>query len=198
MISSTSGPALAEAWTTSSGFARQSGGCSKNADPSARGQKRFGPTMAVVPTLGAIATKVRGRTRPSVLCVVDRLPGTLRDVYVATEGSYLVELVRIAGGDPITPPATHNYVHISVEAIVASDPEVVLDVVQAIAEPVNVLGSRALSGEPLDAWRQTPTLRAVKNERVYHFVDTRLVHPSQFSAEAALEMAKRLHPDAFP
>ena len=55
----------------------------------------------------------------SIHCPLDRLPGTLRDIYIATEGSYLTELIEIAGGTPIEPPAPHNYTQISTEALVS-------------------------------------------------------------------------------
>ena len=145
--------------------------------------------------LDAISKRTAGRGRPSVLCVVDRLPGTLRDLYVATEGSYLTDLVRIAGGDPITPPAPHNYAQISTEALVSFDPEVVLDMVQALAIPVAV-GTSDLAEDPKAVWQTVP-IRASRNHRVYPFLDKRLVHPSQFAVRAAREMARRLHPEAF-
>lgn len=145
--------------------------------------------------LDAIEARVRGRPRPTVLTVVDRLPGTLRDVYIATEGSYLTDLVRIVGGDPITPEAPHNYTQVSVEAIVSFDPEVVLDLVQALSTPA-VLGTTQLAENPLAVWR-TVSIRAVRNERVYHVTDKRLVHPSQYAVRTAQEMARRLHPDLF-
>jgi iron complex transport system substrate-binding protein len=145
--------------------------------------------------LDAIAERTDGRLRPSVLCVVDRLPGTLRDLYISTEGSYLTDLVRIAGGDPITPPAPHNYAQISTEALVSFDPEVVLDMVQTLATPVAV-GMSGFAEDPKAVWQTVP-IRASRNNRVYSFLDKRLVHPSQFAVRTAREMARRLHPDAF-
>ena len=145
--------------------------------------------------LDAIAQRTRGRDRPSVLCVVDRLPGTLRDLYISTEGSYLTDLVRIAGGDPITPPAPHNYAQISTEALVSFDPEVVLDMVQALAAPVAV-GTIDLAEDPKAVWKTVP-IRASRNNRVYSLLDKQLVHPSQLAVRTAREMARRLHPEAF-
>jgi iron complex transport system substrate-binding protein len=147
--------------------------------------------------LSAIEAAVRGRPRPRTLVVVDRLPGMLRDIYIATRGSYLTTLVEIAGGMPITPEAPHNYTQISTEALVAFDPEVVFDVVQALNAPVAVPGMSELAEDPTAVWR-TVEIQAVKNERVYPFSDKKVVHPSQFAVQAAWEMARRLHPDAMP
>jgi iron complex transport system substrate-binding protein len=146
--------------------------------------------------LDAIAAKTAGRPRPTVLVVVDRLPGTLRDVYVATRDSYLTTLVELAGGKPIKLDAAHNYTQISAEALVASDPEVVFDVVQALNAPVAVPGAPGLQEDPSVVWR-TIDISAVRNHRVYPLSDKRFVHPSPFAVRAAREFAERLHPGAF-
>jgi len=145
----------------------------------------------------AIEAAVGGRSRPRTLVVVDRLPGTLRDVYVATRGSYLTTLVEIAGGRPILPEAPHSYTHISAEAIAVFDPEVVFDMVQALNAPVAVPGMSELAEDPNAVWR-TVEVRAVKDGRVYPLNDKKLVHPSQLAVRTAREMARRLHPDAMP
>jgi len=157
--------------------------------------KRLGDSMRS--ELSAIEAAVRGRPRPRTLVVVDRLPGTLRDVYIATRGSYLTTLVEIAGGNPITPEAPHNYTQISAEALAVFDPDVVFDMVQALNAPVAVPGMSELAEDPTAVWR-TVEIQAVKDGRIYPLTDKRLVHPSQFAVQAAWEMARRLHPDAMP
>jgi ABC-type Fe3+-hydroxamate transport system substrate-binding protein len=57
----------------------------------------------------AVRKAVGDRPHPRVLCVVDRVPGTIRDLYTATKGSYLDELISIAGGESIAPQAEHGY-----------------------------------------------------------------------------------------
>ncbi len=145
--------------------------------------------------LADIRARTRDRPRPSVLVVVDRLPGTLRDIYIATAGSYLTELVEIAGGTPITPPAPHNYTQIGTEALVVFDPEVIFDMVQALTTPT-VVGSGEFAEDPNAVWKAID-VRAVKKGRVYPLTNKLLVHPSQFAVTAAREFAKRLHPEAF-
>jgi iron complex transport system substrate-binding protein len=146
--------------------------------------------------LQEVVVAVEGLPRPDVLVVVDRLPGTLRDIYVATEGSYLVDLVRIAGGRPITPEAPMNYAALGKEALVAYDPEVIFDMVMALTTPVAVAGAHELGEDPEAVWA-TMKLRAVTGHRVYPILDRRLVHPSQFAVETARELARRIHPEAF-
>src|SRR5260370_31079301 len=79
--------------------------------------------------IDAIRSSVANRGRPRVLFIVGRLPGTLRDLYTATRGSFLDDLVGIAGGDSIAPPSERGYVKIPKEAVLARDPEVLLAIV---------------------------------------------------------------------
>ena len=148
--------------------------------------------------LDLVAQAVNGARRPRVLCVVDRLPGTLRDMYVATEGSFLTNLIRVAGGEPITPTSTHQYAKISMEAVVALDPEVILDMVQAVAAPVTLVSrSTETIEDPLAVWQTILAVTAVRDRRVYLLRDKKWIHPSQFIAQAAEEIARRIHPGRF-
>jgi iron complex transport system substrate-binding protein len=146
--------------------------------------------------LAAIREKTSGRVRPRVLCVVDRLPGTLRDLYVATQGSYLTELIDIAGGDPIAPPGGANYVKLTTEALVSLDPEVILDLASAVTPHVIVAGP--LREDAGAVWADLPLVRAVRQGRVYALRDRTVVHPSQFVSETARHIAALLHPEEFP
>jgi len=139
-----------------------------------------------------------GLDRPRVLCVVDRLPGTLRDLYVATSGSFFSELVEIAGGEPLTPPANHQYTKISMEAMVSMDPEVILDIVQSASAPTIIIGTGAeIAEDPRAVWSELGDVQAVRNGRVYPMNDLSLVHPSQFVGRAARRFAEVIHPEAF-
>jgi iron complex transport system substrate-binding protein len=149
--------------------------------------------QALASTVRSELEGMRARTatgrRPRVLCVVDRLPGTVRDLYVATRGSYLSELIEIAGGEPLTPPSKTSYAKINIEAVVALDPEVILDMVQ---------GARGSLGEQtLAVWKELPDLRAVRDQRVYSLRETSLIHPSHRVGEAARRIAEILHPEAW-
>jgi len=145
--------------------------------------------------LEGIREKTRDLPKPKVLVVVDRLPGTLRDIYIATGESYLIELIEIAGGDPIRPEAPHNYMNFSTEALVVYDPEVIFDMVQALSTPT-VVGGGKLAENPVAVWNAV-SVRAVRDGQVHHLTDKRHVHPSQFAIDTVKEFARRLHPEAF-
>src|SRR5438045_761409 len=54
-----------------------------------------------------LATEKLPRRR--VLCVVDRVPGTLRDIYTAAGGSFIAQLVEAAGGEAVSPPSSTGW-----------------------------------------------------------------------------------------
>jgi iron complex transport system substrate-binding protein len=137
---------------------------------------------------------VRARTaqlpRPRVLCVVDRVPGTLRGLYTATSGSFIVEVIEAAGGQSVAPPAPQGFGQISKEAVVALDPEVIIDLLQNTTNPT-------LAEDTQGVWRELAQVKAVRAGRVYAVRDTSVLHPSQFVGPAARKFAALLHPEAF-
>ncbi len=126
-----------------------------------------------------------------VLCVVDRVPGTLRDLYTAGGESFIAQLIRVAGGEPISPPTSGGWGKMQKEAVVALDPDVVLDL---------MMHKEAAGGygeDTLAVWRELPTLRAVREGRVYPVRDETVLHPSQLVGESARKFARLIHPEAF-
>ncbi len=125
-----------------------------------------------------------------VLCVVDRVPGTLRDLYTAGGNSFIAQLIRVAGGEPVSPPTRQGWGKMQKEAVVALDPDVVLDLM--MGSPVG-----GLSEDTLAVWRELPTLRAVREGRVYPVRDQTVLHPSQLVGDSARRFAELIHPEAF-
>lgn len=140
--------------------------------------------------LDEVRKAVANRSRPSVLCVVDRVPGTIRDLYTATRGSYLDELISIAGGTSIAPPAERGYGKITKEAVLTLNPEVIIDMVQGAKGP--------LGEDPAIVWGELAEVRAVRDKRIYTMSDPSVIHPSQFVGRTAQVFARALHPGSIP
>ena len=128
--------------------------------------------------------------RRRVLCVVDRVPGTLRDLYTAGGESFIAQLIRVAGGEPVSPPAGGGWGKMQKEAVVALDPEVILDLM--MQKP-----SGSLPEDTLAVWRELSTLRAVREGRVHPVRDETVLHPSQLVGASARKFAELIHPEAF-
>ena len=143
-------------------------------------------------TRGAVE-EVRARTaglpRRRVLCVVDRVPGTLRDIYAASPGSFIAQLIEAAGGEPVSTASGKLWGKMQKEAVVALDPDVVIDLMMQ-PEGRFAEDSRAV-------WAELSTLRAVREGRVHALRDESLLHPSQFVGDTARRFAEIIHPEAF-
>ena len=144
-------------------------------------------TRASVETV-RLATERLPRRR--VLCVVDRVPGTLRDLYTAGGDSFIAQLIRVAGGEPVSPTTREGWGKMQKEAVVALDPDVVLDLM------MHKEGG-AFDEDTLAVWKELPSLRAVREGRVYPVRDETVLHPSQLVGASARKFAELIHPEAF-
>jgi iron complex transport system substrate-binding protein len=138
--------------------------------------------------LDSVNARTRALPRRRALLVVDRTPGTLRDLYIATKGSFLCDLVEIAGGDCVGSQAQKGYGKIGKEAIVDLAPDAIIDFVH---------GAQSRLGEdPYSVWGELRELQAVRSHHVFPVRDEFIPHPSQFVADTAELFAHILHPEA--
>lgn len=138
--------------------------------------------------LRLVSQKVAGHSRPSVVLIVDRTPGTLAELYTATGGSFLAELVAVAGGSSTAPNAADGYGKLSKEDLLAIDPDIILDFVHGT--------SSRFAANPIEAWNEMPELRAVKTHHVYGVNEDFVPHASQRIVETARLFARLIHPEA--
>ncbi|MBV9267724.1 MAG: ABC transporter substrate-binding protein [Acidobacteriaceae bacterium] len=138
-------------------------------------------------SLDSIRDATKALAHPSVLLCVSRTPGTLNELYVATPGSYLLELIEIAGGRSAAAPTPIGYAKFSQEAILTSNPDIIIDVTSH--------SNSKLGGDPKEAWKDLPELRAVRDNHVYSLNDPFVVHPSQFITHTAELFEQILHPE---
>lgn len=128
--------------------------------------------------------------RRKVLFLVGRSPGTLQGMVGAGPGSFLDELIRLAGGVNALAGSPMAYPRVSVEQIVAADPDVILD-----------MGDFAHhEGKPLESpeqfrtvWGQYRLFRAVRDNRVRQAASEVLIRPGPRVGEAARGMFELIH-----
>lgn len=136
----------------------------------------------------AVRMRTRDLPRRSVLCVVDRVPGTLRDIYTAADGTFIEQLIEAAGGDSVAPPAQSGWGKLQKEALISLDPDVIIDLMMHE-------GEGKLAEDTLEVWREMPSLRAVREGRVHALRDETVLHPSQLVAATARKFADLIHPE---
>jgi len=136
-----------------------------------------------------------GRAPPTVLFIVGRTPGRIEDLIAAGRGSYISELIALAGGKNILDDAAAPYSKIGIEQILARNPDVILD-----------MGDMASAGDHPDLprqdvlrlWQRFKNLKAVQQGRVYSVNSDVFMIPGPRLAEAALRIAKLLFPGSRP
>ena len=138
--------------------------------------------------LDEVRESVKGRPRPKVLIITMRHDHTLNTLYTAHGGSFVSELVGVAGGDNIYADAATTYPEASKETIVLKAPEVILEF--HAGEKLDDAGRQRF----VDDWRQLPSLPAVQNGRVYVITEPHAVRPGPRIGEIARLLAGLLHP----
>ena len=134
---------------------------------------------SVSATLDRVRAATRGARRPTAFWKAWDSP-----VIAIGGGSFLTELVEIAGGTNIYGDDARPSLDVTIEDVVRRDPDVVL------AGPESAARMRSAP-----AWR---ALRAVRDGRVL-VVDTTLVgRPGVRLGEAAVSLARLLHPGSLP
>ncbi len=137
--------------------------------------------------LDRVRAATAGLPRPTVLLVVDRPEtGALQQVVVAGPGTFLDELLGIAGGHNAFPDAARRYFTPSLEEVLRRRPDVILELRAGAPDPGTLeLRARRAWAELFGTGR-TPTVRVLTTQAV--------VVPGPRLVEGAAALARALHP----
>jgi iron complex transport system substrate-binding protein len=130
--------------------------------------------------LDAVHARVAGRPPRRTLVVVGHSP-----LVVVGGGTLQDELVTLAGGVNVAADAGQVWPTITLEVVVARAPEVILDAAMGTEA-----GARAL-------FAGLTTVPAVRDDRIVVLPDDAIFRAGPRVVEAAAELARTLHPDAF-
>src|SRR5579863_1519123 len=127
----------------------------------------------------AVERRAAGLPRPKVLFVT-----WYRPLITAGPHTFVADVIRRAGGASISDDLTDDWPHLSLEQVLARDPDIILfPRSEALSPELNEFSGLA-------GWKD---LRAVKGHRLY-FVSEAIVHPSPRLVDALEEVARILHP----
>ncbi len=139
--------------------------------------------------LDAIHAGASGPSRPTVLLIVGRDPGLLSNLIGVGPGAYLDELIEIAGGRNVLADSKVTYPRISMETVVRTNPEVILDA-GAMGTTQND-GSKG-ENELKQPWLLHRELRAVRNGLVFGLTSEALVVPGPRVVDAVEIISRRI------
>ncbi len=129
----------------------------------------------------AVRQRLRNQPRRSVLMVVGHQP-----MVAVGRGTFLDELLTLADAANIAAASDQAWPRLSVEYIIASRPEVILDG-QMGTDP----------STPGSFWSKYPTIPAVQNHRVLGYPDDPTLHPGPRIGITLDQLARLIHPAAF-
>lgn len=135
--------------------------------------------------LDAVRAKTVGVPKPRVFHEVDASDPA--KIFTVGPGSFIDDLISIAGGANVFATATTAYPTVSAEAIVRTDPEVIVLGDAPYGTTVDSVGTRPGWG----------AVSAVRNKRVYPGLSL-FGRPGPRLGQAAQAYAKLVHPELFP
>ncbi len=139
-------------------------------------------TAAMEARIQDIQNRVRGKPRYRVLHILDFDP-----LISAGKGTFVDDLIRLAGGRNLAEKASGRYPRFSMEEVLAQDPEVLL-LASMTQDPMT---------EQRQWWERWKSISAVKHGRIY-VLDSDLIHrPSPRIVDGLEQVARAIHPEAF-
>jgi iron complex transport system substrate-binding protein len=141
---------------------------------------------------GLDAIRARAAAYPPVrmMFVVGRSQGRLDGLVVVGRASFLNQVIRIAGGANIFNDALAAYPNVSLEEVMARDPEVIIDMGD-MADTVNVSDEK--KREVVGLWNRVPSVAAVRNHRVYAVAADMYMVPGPRVVDSARSIFEMLH-----
>ncbi|NOR53884.1 MAG: ABC transporter substrate-binding protein [Candidatus Aminicenantes bacterium] len=140
--------------------------------------------------LDAVKAKIQGLPTRKVFLTLAHTPGDLTGLMTTGPGTFLHELIEIAGGENIFADASGAYPQISKESLIKRQPEVLIEVL-----PGGVSG-RKLRLLRKD-WGRLSMLPAVRRGNIHFLTDDFLLIPSIRITQTARRFAEIIHPEAF-
>jgi iron complex transport system substrate-binding protein len=157
---------------------------------SAQAAKLTAEVRAQLEVVRAQATPLK-RTR--MMFVVGRTPNGLDGLIVVGQGSYLNEIIALAGGENVFRDAVASYPGVSLEEVLARNPDVIVDMGD-MGDTAGVTEQH--KREVVSLWERLSSLAAVKQHRVYAVASDAYLVPGPRVVDAAKAFLGMLHPDA--
>ncbi len=149
-------------------------------------------TARVQGQLEAIRAKAAALPRTRIMFVVGRTPNRLDGLIVMGRASYLNEIIDIAGGENVFRDANAAYPQVSLEEVLARNPDVIVDMGE-MAETVGVTAAQKRAVVAL--WGRMGSIAAVKAGRVHAVASDMFVVPGPRVVDAARAFFELLHPE---
>ena len=139
--------------------------------------------------LDAIKKRTTGKRRPRVLLTVSRRLDGIANVLTAGKGTFLNEMLEIAGGENVFGHLDMAYPQVSHEAILTERPAVIIELLPELES------SDRLKLLARDQWKRLGPIPAVEQGRLYLFTEDHALTPSPRYVEIIEKVSRILHPE---
>jgi iron complex transport system substrate-binding protein len=140
--------------------------------------------------LDDLARRTRALPTRSVFLGLGHTPGDLTGLMTTGSGTFLHELIELAGGRNIFADAPGAYPRISKEALVRRRPDVIIEV---LAEGISPDNQVLLKSD----WERLDSLPAVRAGRIHFLTENYLLIPGVRVTQTANRLAAAIHPELF-
>jgi iron complex transport system substrate-binding protein len=142
-------------------------------------------------SLQAIQSRAKSMPSPRVLMIVDRQPGTLNNLIAVGPSNYVDQILQIAGGTNVLEQSGGaQYPHISLETVIRSNPDVIIDL---SGTQETEAARRASRSATLQLWSQYKDLAAVRSGRIHVGTTDSLIVPGPRTPIAAQRLFEFVH-----
>jgi iron complex transport system substrate-binding protein len=135
--------------------------------------------------ISRVRSKIINLKPKKVLCVIGRNPGTLDDIYVVGNTSFINELISLSGGINVI-EKKRTALKISKEAIFALDPDIIIEINHEKIDKEK---------EIREVWSMLGEARAIKNNQFKVISSSAILHPSQRIIDGLKKLITLIHPE---
>lgn len=143
--------------------------------------------------LEAIRVRAAPLKKTRMMFVVGRTPNRLDGLIVVGQASYLNEIIALAGGENVFRDAVASYPAVSLEEVLARNPDVIVDMGD-MGDSVSLTAEH--QREVLRLWARLSSVAAVKQHQVYAVASDAYLVPGPRVVDAAKAFLEMLHPEA--
>jgi|CXWL01.1.fsa_nt_gi iron complex transport system substrate-binding protein len=137
--------------------------------------------------LNRIRERTADKKKVRILLTVSRNPERLSNILTTGRGTFLSEMLEIAGGTNVFGDVDMRYPEVSVESIIAKQPDCIIELMPEIDVAA---GHQQLR----EQWSQLSMIPAVRNQRIYFCSDENALIPSPRYTEFIDKVSRIVHP----
>ncbi|MCG2817067.1 MAG: helical backbone metal receptor [Candidatus Aminicenantes bacterium] len=138
--------------------------------------------------LAAVRDRIGGRSPRTVFLSLGHTPGELTGIMTMGEGTFLHELLELAGGRNIFSEVGASYPQISKEVLISRQPRIIIEIGGLPVGKIDLLRQD---------WQKLSILEAVAEDRIYFLTEDFLLIPGVRVGQTADRLARVIHPEAY-